>query len=164
MPRRQLKKVESVNRKIKNAQQLVVDGKSFRSKLEVYCYQRLKEENLNFQYENTKFCLIPDFEYAGDSKESYRKKSVWEFGAKPNKVRGITYCPDFLNLEDGWLIECKGYPNDSFPLKWKLFKYLLHTNNLTLDLYMPKNQRHVDLCIKQIKSKLSGTIVPDEGK
>lgn len=164
MPRKQLKKKISINRKVKNAQQLVVDGKSFRSKLEVYCYQRLKEENIKFEYESTKFCLIPDFKYEGVSNESYKKKSKWDFGAKSNSVRGITYNPDFLNLEDGWLIECKGYPNESFPLKWKLFKYLLHNNGLTLDLYMPKNQGHVDLCIEQIKSKLREKEIQQEGQ
>lgn len=152
------------NRKIKNAQNLEVDGKSFRSKLEVYCYQRLKEENIEFQYEGTKFCLIPDFKYDGESIEAYKKKGKWDFDSKGNNIRGITYMPDFLNLADGWLIECKGYPNDSFPLKWKLFKYLLKTNGLTLDLYLPKNQGHVDLCIQQIKSKLISTGVLNEGQ
>jgi hypothetical protein len=154
----------NVNRKIKNAQNLEIDGMSFRSKLEVYCYQRLKEENIEFEYESTKFCLIPDFKYTSESLEPYKKKGKWEFGNKSNSVRGITYNPDFLNLTDGWLIECKGLPNDSFPLKWKLFKYLLYTNGLTLDLYMPKNHGHVDLCIEKIKSKLMSTSVLDDGQ
>jgi Protein of unknown function (DUF1064) len=142
------------NRKIKNAQKLVVDGKAFRSKLEVYCYQKLKENNIEFEYESTKFCLLPDFKYEGDSFESYSKKGKWSIGEKNKNIRGITYKPDFLNLSDGWLIECKGYPNDSWSTKWKLFKHLLSTNNLTLDLYLPKNQGHIDLCIEQIKTKL----------
>ena len=153
-----------VNRKIKNAQNLEVDGKSFRSKLEVYCYQRLKEENIEFEYEGTKFSLIPDFKYNGESIESYKKKGKWDLDKKSNNIKGITYNPDFLNLADGWLIECKGYPNDSWPIKWKLFKYLLSTNGLTLDLYLPKNQGHVDRCIQQIKSKLISTGVLNEGQ
>ena len=149
------KKRTTANRKIKNAQCLDVDGQSFRSKLEVYCYQRLKEENIEFQYESTKFYLLPDFKYTNSSVESYNKKGVWELGEKTKNVRGISYNPDFINLKDGWIIECKGYPNDSWPLKWKLFKYLLMKNNVNVDLYVPKNQRHVDMCIELIKSKLS---------
>jgi hypothetical protein len=148
---------QTENRKIKNAQKLVVDGKSFRSKLEVYCYQRLKEENIEFEYESTKFCLLPDFKYDAESFESYSKGGKWSFGEKSNSIKGVTYKPDFLNLADGWLIECKGYPNDAFPLRWKLFKYLLSTTGLTLDLYLPKNQGHIDLCIERIKQKLINT-------
>jgi len=148
-----------VNRKIKNAQCLIVDGQSFRSKLEVYCYLRLKEENIEFEYESTKFCLLPDFKYEQKSFESYKKKGIWDFGEKSNSIKGITYNPDFINLANGWIIECKGYPNDSFPLKWKLFKYMLMKNNIKVDLYMPKNQKHIDRCIEQIKSKLNSTIV-----
>jgi hypothetical protein len=150
-------KVDTPNRKIKNAQKLVIDGKSFRSKLEVYCYQRLKENNIEFEYESTRFNLLPSFTFNGESFESYKKKGKWDFGEKSNTIRGITYNPDFLNLTDGWLIECKGYPNDSWAAKWKLFKYLLSSNGLTLDLYLPKNQGHVDLCIDKIKSKLIST-------
>lgn len=157
MTRKQVKKKVTTsheNRKIKNAQKLVVDGKSFRSRLEVYCYQRLKEENIEFEYESTKFCLLPDFKYNGISAESYSKGGKWLFGEKSKDIRGITYKPDFLNLSEGWLIECKGYPTDSWPNKWKLFKYLLSTSGLTLDLYLPKNQGHIDLCIELIKKKL----------
>lgn len=156
------KVVKTTNRKIKNAQNLEIDGKSFRSKLEVYCYQRLKENNIKFEYEGTKFRLLPDFKYDAESCESYKKKGKWGFGEKSTNIKGVTYKPDFVSLDDGWLIECKGYPNDAFPLRWKLFKYLLTTNGLTLDLYLPKNQGHVDLCINKIKSKLISTGVLDE--
>jgi hypothetical protein len=165
MARKQVKltkKPQTENRKIKNAQKLVVDGKSFRSKLEVYCYQKLKENNIEFEYESTKFCLLPDFKYGGESAESYSKGGKWSFGDKSNSIKGVTYKPDFLNLSDGWLIECKGYPNDAFPLRWKLFKYLLSTTGLTLDLYLPKNQGHIDLCIERIKNKLISTGVLNE--
>jgi hypothetical protein len=148
---------KTTNKKIKNAQQLEIDGKSFRSKLEVYCYQRLKENNIEFEYEGTTFRLLPDFKYDAESYESYKKKTKWDFGEKGRNIRGITYKPDFLNLADGWLIECKGYPNDVWSTKWKLFKYLLSTNGLTLDLYLPKNQGHVDMCIERIKNKLIST-------
>ena len=159
---KKIRKKTAVNRKIKNAQNLIVDGKAFRSKLEVYCYQKLKEEHIEFEYEGTRFCLLPDFKYSAAVAESYKKKGKWGFGEKSSSVKGVTYKPDFVSLDNGWLIECKGYPNDAFPLRWKLFKYLLSTNGLELDLYLPKNQGHVDLCIQKIKSKLISTGVLNE--
>jgi hypothetical protein len=149
------KKALTANRKIKNAQCLIVDGQSFRSKLEVYCYQRLKEENIEFEYESTKFNLLPDFKYEQESFESYKKKGIWGFGSRSKNIRGITYCPDFLNLKNGWIIECKGYPNDVWSTKWKLFKYMITKNNIVVDLYLPKNQKHIDECIELIKNKLN---------
>ena len=38
------------------------------------------------------------------------------------KVRAMTYTPDFVDPNNKWIIEVKGYANDVFPLKWKLFK------------------------------------------
>jgi len=38
----------------------------------------------------------------------------------------MTYTPDFVSLptlsNKLWIIETKGYPTDSFKLKWKLLK------------------------------------------
>ena len=36
------------------------------------------------------------------------------------KVLGIKYTPDFEGKD--FIIECKGRPNDTFPLRWKMFK------------------------------------------
>lgn len=145
------------NKKISNATELEYEGIKFRSKLEVYCYKRLKEENLEFKYEDYTYNLIPTFKYKFDSFEPYKKESTWLLGKRNNSIRGLTYTPDFVNNEQGWIIECKGYPNDSFPLKWKLFKYLLTQLNINYDLYLPKNHKHVDECIRLIKEKNAGT-------
>ena len=47
----------SKNKKISNATELEYEGIKFRSKLEVYCYKRLKEEGLSFKYEMYLFSL-----------------------------------------------------------------------------------------------------------
>jgi hypothetical protein len=36
------------------------------------------------------------------------------------KILPITYKPDFVGRD--FVIECKGRANESFPLRWKLFK------------------------------------------
>lgn len=48
------------------------------------------------------------------------------------------------------------HPNESFPIKWKLFKYYLKVNNIEAHLYMPKNQTHVDECIAEILKTIYG--------
>ena len=53
----------SKNKKISNATELEFEGIKFRSKLEVYCYKRLKEEGLSFKYESYTYNLIPTFKY-----------------------------------------------------------------------------------------------------
>lgn len=141
----------TTNKKIKNASIVEYDGVIFRSKLEVYCYKKLKEENIEFKYENNRYNLIPAFQYGGSLYEPYKKGTTWFFEEKDTKIRGMSYTPDFVG--NGWIIECKGRANDAFPLRWKLFKYLLTQLNLNYDLYLPKNQTHIDECVRLIKEK-----------
>ncbi len=120
----------TVNKKIRNATPLTVDGIKFRSKLEAYTYSLLKQNNIFNNYEQFSFTLIDQFEW-GDE-----------------KIRSITYKPDFVGT--GWVIECKGFKNDSFPLRWKLFKNYLKRNNLSPRLYLVKNQKEVNDAILDI--------------
>jgi hypothetical protein len=39
------------------------------------------------------------------------------------KVLNIKYTPDFIG--EDFIIETKGRANESFPLRWKMFKYLM---------------------------------------
>lgn len=126
------KKKVSQNKKIKNATPTVFEDIQFRSKLEVYVYKRLKENNIKAFYEPIKFELMPSFEFRG------------------HKNRPMTYTPDFVG--DNFIIEAKGRPNDVFPYKWKWFKYYLKMNNLEdkYSLYLVHNQKEVEECIKEI--------------
>lgn len=150
------KKSNQINKKVRNANKVKYDNIQFQSKLELYCYKKLKEFGIEFEYEPTSFELIPKFEYDADCYESYKKGTNWLFGTKSTVVRAMKYKPDFVNLKDGWIIECKGHPNESFPIKWKLFKYYLKQNNLNIHLYMPKNQKHIDECINNILNNIYG--------
>lgn len=144
------------NKKVRNATQIVYDNIQFKSKLEAYCYKRLKEANINFKYEEDTFELLSKFEYHDTCFESYKDGKTWLMGEKNNKVRAIKYTPDFTNTHDGWIIECKGNANETFPIKWKLFKEYLFKNNLHYKLYLPKNQKHVDECIQHILKEIYG--------
>lgn len=109
-----------MNKKVKNATSVEYDGIRFKSKLEVTIYKTLKEKGLNPLYECNKFILQEGFR---PSKPHYVK------GVCPKTVNGyvkviaITYTPDFT-VEWGnnvLFIECKGFQNDSYPIKRKLF-------------------------------------------
>lgn len=150
------RKKSSANKKVRNAERIFYDNTQFQSRLELYCYKALKSAGLEFEYEPTSFELIPKFEYEPQCVESYKKGPKWLFGDKSKVVRAMKYKPDFVNLKDGWIIECKGHPNESFPIKWKLFKYYLKQNNMPVHLYMPKNQTHVDECVAEILKTVYG--------
>lgn len=117
--------------KVKNATPNIYDGIKFRSKLETYTYKKLKEAKIKADYEPTHFELIPKFEYQGE------------------KVRAMTYLPDFVGKD--FIIECKGLMGDSFPLRWKIFKYTLMKQNSNYKLYLVRNQKQVDELINKLK-------------
>ena len=117
--------------KVKNATPNIYDGIKFKSKLEAYTYKKLKETKIKADYEPTHFELIPKFEYQGE------------------KVRAMTYLPDFVGKD--FIIECKGLMGDSFPLRWKIFKYILMKQNSNYKLYLVRNQKQVDELINKLK-------------
>lgn len=121
------------NQKVRNATPVVADGIKFRSKLEKFCYEKLKEANIFNEYEQYHFELIPAFEY------------------KNKKYRAITYKPDFVG--DTFIIECKGFPNDSWALREKLFNRYLYMNNVEKDFYIVHTQKEVIALIETLKNK-----------
>ena len=127
-----------------------VDGIKFDSQLEVYCYKQLQKANLEFKYTETTFTVMEAFTCLGESFEADKRKGDLMY-PKSKKLQSIKYTPDFIG--NGWIIETKGRLNESFPLRWKLFKKYLFDNNLHYDLYMPKNRKQVDECIRMILNK-----------
>ena len=156
-----MKKKKVINQKVRNATVISYYGITFKSKLELYCYKKLKEIDIPFEYEERTFELIPSFEFTNDSYELFRKKGERYFGPQHNHIRNMTYTPDFVG--PGWIIETKGNPNESFPLKWKLFKKYLMDNQLHINLYMPRNQKQIDEVIDIIKKQYETNKIAREG-
>ena len=63
-----------------------------------------------------------------------------------------TYTPDFV-LPNGIIIETKGRANESFPMRWKLFKRLVMNQFPNVTLYKPQNQKECDKVIELILNK-----------
>ena len=139
-----------------NARKVKFDGITFASGLERYCYQQLKKEKLFDLYEGEKFTLIEGFPFGQQfwAHQSNGKGDFTDRGGK--KVLGISYTPDFTGKD--YIIECKGRPNESFPLRFKLFRKWMIDNKDKRCLYMPKNQKDVDRVVQIIKeNRKNGT-------
>tara|TARA_R100000541_G_scaffold16142_2_gene25740 strand:- start:145 stop:594 length:450 start_codon:yes stop_codon:yes gene_type:complete len=130
------------------AKKASVDGIQFRSGLEKNTYLALKEAGLYEMYEVEVFQLIDGFSLPNLSieKQANGKGEFVNRGGK--KILGIKYTPDFTGYD--YIIECKGRANESFPLRWKLFKRWLVNNGETRTLYKPQNQKDVAIMIKLI--------------
>lgn len=159
-----VKRVKKNSGKIRNAKSLELEnGLKFRSKLELYTYNKLLEAHIkDFSYEKDKFVLMEAVEFPNESIEAFEtsKKDIGKmkyFDDVDHKIRSITYLPDFTRIDhekkEGWVLEVKGYSNDAFPLKWKMFKSWLVKNNYNVTLYKPNNQQNVLKCIELIKNK-----------
>jgi hypothetical protein len=131
------------------AKKISYDGINFASGLERYTYMALKKEKLFEGYENEVFQLVEGFNFENQSyeKQSNGKGEYTNRGQK--KILGIKYTPDFVGKD--YIIECKGRANESFPLRWKLFKLWLTKNKIGKTLYKPQNQKEVDRTVMLIK-------------
>jgi hypothetical protein len=131
------------------AKKITYDGINFASGLERYAYMALKKNKLFEGYENEVFQLIEGFNFDNDSyeKQANGKGDYTNRGQK--KILGIKYTPDFVGKD--YIIECKGRANESFPIRWKLFKLWLTKNKIGKTLYKPQNQKEVDRTIQLIK-------------
>jgi len=130
------------------AKKASMDGIQFRSGLEKNTYIALKEAGLFELYEEEVFQLIEGFTLPNIciEKQANGKGELIDRGQK--KVLGIKYTPDFTGKD--YIIECKGRANESFPLRWKLFKRWCVKNKDIRPLYKPQNQKDIAIMIKLI--------------
>jgi hypothetical protein len=67
------------------------------------------------------------------------------------KILGIKYTPDFI--ANDFIIETKGRANESFPIRWKLFKNHVKVHLPHVTLYKPQNQKECDKVVELIIKK-----------
>ena len=131
------------------AKKISYDGINFASGLERYTYMALKKNKLFEGYENEVFQLIEGFNFNNESYEKQSNVKGEYINRGQKKILGIKYTPDFVGKD--YIIECKGRANESFPLRWKLFKLWLTKNKIGKTLYKPQNQKEVDRTVMLIK-------------
>lgn len=144
-------------KKVRNAKSKEVDGIKFRSQLEAHCYRQLRDAGIQSDYEKKKYVLMEGFHYGNTSYEDNGKTGYQD--KQKYKVRDITYTPDFVDPNGKWVIECKGYANERFPLKWKMFKKLLMESDDPPVLFVPRNQKQNIETVQKILELMAPTVL-----
>ena len=130
------------------SKKVTYDGIKFASGLEKYMYQALKNFKIHAVYEGATFVLQEDFMFDIDSYERQGNGKGAMINRGQKKILNIKYTPDFVS--PSFIIECKGRANESFPLRWKMFKKHVKVNLKHVTLYKPQNQKECDEVIKLI--------------
>ncbi len=144
------------NRKVRGARSVTFNNIKFRSLRERTCYMKLLDSGLEFYYEPEKITLWEGIKlnkvlfYAPPSSntklplEQYRRGLV-----------SITYTPDFKIINGNYVcyFDVKGYANDRYPIKKKMFLKKLEQREdgkhyLLFELYSVK---HILQAIEAIK-------------
>lgn len=123
--------------KVRNAKKTIVEGIEFDSKLEAKCYVELKKVCKNVEIKK-QLVLQNEFTFFDET------------------IKPITWTPDFFLPDYNTIIETKGIPNESFPLRLKLAKKYIVDNNLGWKILILTNERSIDLLCKNI-SKLNNS-------
>ena len=134
------------------SKKVTVDGIEFASGLEKYMYLALKEAKIEARYEGEMYVLQDSFMFNNKSyeKQSNGKGEFKNRGEK--KILNIKYTPDFVS--PSFIIECKGRANESFPIRWKMFKNYVKEHLKHVILYKPQNQKDCDEVVKLILNKI----------
>ena len=135
------------------SKKVTFDGIQFASGLEKYMYLALKEAKIIARYEGETYVLQDSFEFNVDSYERQTNGKGKMVNRGQKKIQNIKYTPDFVS--DSFIIECKGRANESFPIRWKMFKKYVKEHLKHVTLYKPQNQKECDQVIKLITKKLN---------
>lgn len=118
--------------KVKNVSKVIDDGIKFDSKLEHYAYVKMKELKIPFQIK-PEYTLIESFRYLDEL------------------IRPMKFTPDYLLTKHNVILETKGFPNESFPLRLKLFKYKMKQNGSEIKFVVCRTQKDVDNFLNTLK-------------
>ena len=133
------------------SKKVTFDGITFASGLEKYMYIALKKAKIHADYEGATFVLQEDFKFEIDSYERQANGKGEMVNRGQKKIQSIKYTPDFIS--PSFIIECKGRANESFPIRWKMFKKYVNDNLKHVTLYKPQNQKECDKVIELIIKK-----------
>ena len=135
------------------AKKVSFDGINFASGLEEYMYMALKKAKIGAIYEVPTFELQEGFMFDVDSYERQGNGKGTMINRGQKKILNIKYTTALVS--SSFIIECKGRANESFPLRWKMFKKHVNANLKHVTLYKPQNQKECDEVIELIiKNKI----------
>lgn len=108
------------------ADKIVIDSIEFKSKLEGDVYKFLKERGLHPKYEPESYKLWD----GGPTRTPFYNAGKGHLRCYKADLDDITYTPDFYFEYRGKpvFVEAKGWENDSFPIRKKMFRQYLDKN------------------------------------
>ncbi len=128
-----------MNNKVKNAQIIEYKEITFKSKLDLMAYKLLEERGFKPQYEQNTFIIWQGFKPVVPFFTTNKAKQIIN---NNKKLINITYTPDIYFEYQGYkvIIEMKGFTNDVYPIKVKLFRKYIEqlqdsNNYLLFELY-----------------------------
>jgi hypothetical protein len=136
------------------AKKVSFDGIDFASGLEKYMYMALKKAKIRSKYEGETFVLLNGFHFENEAYEKQANGKGDYINRGNKRILPIKYTPDFIG--DDFIIETKGRANESFPMRWKLFKKLVSEQFPNITLYKPQNQKDCDRTVELILEKRNG--------
>lgn len=144
------------NKKVKNATKQSFEDFDFKSKSEVTIYKELVRQGFSPEYEPCKFILV----------DKFRPKKKWYLNGEPcickngecRLIDAITYTPDFKISYNGYdiFIEVKGFANDVYPYKRKLF--LRYIDNLDIYFCEVNTKKALVSTLKQLTEEIDEKI------
>ena len=136
------------------AKKVSYDGIDFASGLEKHMYIALQKAKIRSKYEGETFVLLPGFHFVNKvyERQANGKGEYKNRGEK--RILPIKYTPDFIG--EDFIIETKGRANESFPMRWKLFKRLVMNQFPNVTLYKPQNQKECEETVRLILLKRKG--------
>ena len=129
------------------------DGHNFASGLEKYMYMALIKAKIKAKYEGETFVLLNGFHFENEVYERQANSKGEFINRGEKRILPIKYTPDFIG--EDFIIETKGRPNESFPIRWKLFKKLVTEQFPGYILFKPQNHKECDRVIEILKNKKS---------
>ena len=123
----------------------------YKSSIEKYCADQLKQNGIEFDYEETAFELLDKFRFPHGYWKMTSKAKLMS-NRTGSVLQPIRYTPDFMGKSGKWVIETKGYlpSHHDFPMRWKLFLRHIVDNGLGYAVFLAKNSQQVDQAIQQI--------------
>lgn len=151
MVKRKTKKKTTKGRKIVQSKPTKFNETQFASELERDMYIELRRRGIKCAYEGKTYVTLEEFHLEEDCFERSTRKSKQMINR--TKVTQVTYTPDFVGENEEWIIECKGRANESFPLRWKLFKLMTSKWEKPPIIFKPMNKQDCVQVAEILKSR-----------
>lgn len=132
-----MRRKKTKGKQVVRSKKTTIDGIEFASTLESVMYKMLKQNNIKFTYEGKTYTTFNPFKLKNPCYERVQKRS--ESMVDRRLVSKVSYTPDFIGDNEAWFIETKGRANESFSIRWKLFKEMLHKEGKNPLIFKPTN-------------------------